>query len=126
MGVGVGPIDAVEAVNSGADMFDCVAPTKLARSGYLYQGKLAGKPGKFRFESEFHKARMDISKKMFELDERPIDEKCDCSVCKQGYTRAYLRHLYRTRELLFYRLASIHNVRVMIRICGEMRERIIG
>ena len=126
MGVGVGPIDAVEAVNSGADMFDCVAPTKLARSGYLYQGKLVGKPGSFKFESEFHKARIDISKKMFELDEGPIDKECDCMVCKKGYTRAYLRHLYRTKELLFYRLASIHNVRMMIRVCEQMRERIIG
>lgn len=125
MGVGVGPIDAVEAVNSGADMFDCVAPTKLARSGYLYQGKLAGKPGSFKFESEFRKARMDISKKIFELDEGPIDKECDCEVCKSGYTRAYLRHLYRTKELLFYRLGSIHNIRMMIRVCEEMREKII-
>ncbi|MFC1653268.1 tRNA guanosine(34) transglycosylase Tgt [Patescibacteria group bacterium] len=126
MGVGVGPIDAVEAVNSGADMFDCVAPTKLARSGYLYHGKLFGKPGKFKFESEYRKARIDISKKVFELDQTPPDENCDCYTCKKGYTRAYLRHLYRTRELLYYRLASIHNLRTMIRVCEQMREVILN
>lgn len=125
MGVGVGPRDAVEAIKSGADMFDCVAPTKLARSGYLYHGRLTGEVGKWQFESDFLKDRIDISKERFKEDAAVIDDDCDCWTCKSGFSRAYLRHLYRTSELVYYRLASIHNVRVMIRVCDQIREQIL-
>jgi queuine tRNA-ribosyltransferase len=130
MGVGVKPSDVVAAVRSGADMFDCVAPTKLARTGMLYSGRLRGLDqsglDKVRFESEFDNERLVIEKKQFELDERPIDEECNCYTCSHGFSRAYLRHLFRSRELLYYRLASIHNVSMMIRTAQQLRQFIVG
>jgi queuine tRNA-ribosyltransferase len=129
MGLGVKPSDIVAAVKSGADMFDCVAPTKLARTGMLYTGSLVGLDGtsidQVRFESEDSNERIVIEKKQYETDHRPIDEHCDCYTCSHGFSRAYLRHLYRSKELLYYRLASIHNVRMMIRVSEQLRDFII-
>jgi len=129
MGLGVKPSDIVAAIKSGADMFDCVAPTKLARTGMLYTGKLVGLDGDslsaIRFESEYENERLVIEKKEFETDDRPIDEGCDCYTCTHGFSRAYLRHLCRAKELLYYRLASIHNIRMMIRVTEQMREFIL-
>lgn len=121
MGVGVNPIDVVEAVKSGADMFDCVAPTRLARMGNLYTGKLTG----FGFESEFEKGRLNIANSRFKKDKKPIDNSCDCHVCQMGYSRAYLRHLFKAKELLYYRLASIHNTRFMLRLTQMLRQEIL-
>lgn len=101
MGVGVRPSDIRSVIKAGADMFDCVAPTRLARCGLLYN-------------CESKNERIDINQSKFKLDKNPIDPLCDCSTCK-NYTRGYLHHLFKCRELLFYRLASIHNLRVMIR-----------
>lgn len=130
MGVGVKPSDAVAAVKSGADMFDCVAPTKLARTGLLYTGRLVGldQPDftKVRYESEYANERIVIEKKEFEHDERPIDVDCGCYTCAHGFSRAYLRHLYRSRELLYYRLASIHNVYQMVHTVALLRRYILG
>lgn len=128
MGVGVKPSDIVSVILSGADIFDCVAPTRLARTGYLYHGCLTGLDGKninkADFASEFPKERLDIGKSVYKNDTKVILDGCDCYTCVQGFTRAYLHHLYKCRELLYYRLASIHNLRVMIRVCEEMRKRI--
>lgn len=101
MGVGVRPSDLISVIKAGADMFDCVAPTRLARCGLLYN-------------RESKTERIDISKSIYALDKNPIDPECDCSTCKT-YTRAYFHHLFKCRELLFYRLASIHNLRMMIK-----------
>jgi len=101
LGVGVRPSDLIAAVQAGADMFDCVAPTRLARAGLLYQ-------------PESPTERIDISQSQFRLDTKPVDPACDCSTC-QHHSRAYLHHLFKCRELLYYRLASIHNLRTMIR-----------
>jgi queuine tRNA-ribosyltransferase len=100
MGVGVKPSDLVSVIKAGADMFDCVAPTRLARCGQLYN---------LDSKTEY----IDIGKSGFKLDKNPIDNTCDCYSCK-NFTRAYLHHLFKSRELLFYRLASIHNLRIMI------------
>jgi queuine tRNA-ribosyltransferase len=102
MGVGVYPDDVLSVIKAGADMFDCVAPTRLARCGQLY------------LKSE-KKQYIDISQIKFRLDRHPIDSDCDCYTCNSGFTRAYLHHLFKSRELLYYRLASIHNLRTMIR-----------
>lgn len=127
MGVGVGPRDVIGAIVSGVDMFDCVAPTKLARTGYLYHGKLEGNsPTTWRFASEYPKERINISKAEFTTDSKPIDENCDCYTCVNGFSRAYLRHLFRSSELVYYRLASIHNLRVMIRLCEDIRAQMIS
>ncbi len=100
MGVGVKPSDAIAAVTAGADMFDCVAPTRLARCGLLYN-------------LEYPKERLDISKAIFKQDKKPIVINCDCYTCR-NFTRGYLHHLFKCKELLYYRLASIHNLRMMI------------
>ena len=92
MGVGT-PADLVECVGRGIDMFDCVLPTRNARNGMLFtrQGKLVIKNARFR------------------EDARPVDEQCQCYTCRT-YSRAYLRHLYMAREILSYRLNTVHNL----------------
>jgi len=133
MGVGRDPQDIVDMALSGTDIFDCVAPTRLARNGTLYHGYLEGdsfdpgSPNRIRFVSEFNtKGRLLIVNAQFKKDQKPIMEGCNCETCKAGYTRAYLRHLFKSQELLYYRLASIHNVRFMIRLCEEIREKLLA
>ena len=119
MGLGRDPDNIVEIIKAGIDMFDCVAPTRLARNGALYHGEIRGD----KFESEFSNGRLNISNTRFDKDKSPIMEACDCYTCRAGYTRGYLNHLYRSKELSYYRLASIHNVRFMVRLAEEMREK---
>lgn len=126
MGLGRDPQDIVDAVEAGFDMFDCVAPTRLARNGALYTGSLQTVEGKRTVVSEFAKCRLPIANARFALDTAPIQEECDCYTCTSGYTRAYLHHLYKTKELSYYRLASIHNVRFMIRLCETLRQEILA
>jgi len=101
MGVGTRPSDLTSVFKAGVDMCDCVAPTRLARCGLLYN-------------LEAPNQRIDISKSKFKSDKNPVDNTCDCTTCRD-YTRAYLHHLFKSHELLFHRLASIHNLRVMIK-----------
>jgi len=131
MGLAQHPQDVVDAVLGGADMFDCVAPTRIARNGALYQGRLdftnSDKP---RFISEFEGGRVRIGGSRFATDTLPLwgddrRDECDCATCQAGYTRAYLHHLYKTKELSYYRLASIHNVRFMIRLTEQLRAWIL-
>jgi queuine tRNA-ribosyltransferase len=107
MGLGLRPSDITRAIKAGFDMFDCVAPTRLARNGSLYVSPDINS-----------NERIDISKTLYKLDEQPIDPSCDCSTCHK-YTRAYLHHLFKCQELLYYRLASIHNLRFMIEMTGN-------
>ena len=103
--MGIGSLDYIlEAIGQGVDMFDCVLPTRLARHGALMttQGRINIKDGEY------------------EKDFSPIDSSCDCTTCKR-YTRAYLRHLYRSDELLGKRLMSIHNLRFLIKIVEGAR-----
>ena len=125
MGLGRDPQDIVDAVQMGFDMFDCVGPTRLARNGALYHGQLEQVGNSFKFVSEFNHGRLNIGRTNFKTDDGVILEGCDCYTCKAGYTRAYLNHLYKTQELSYYRLASIHNVRFMIRLTEEMRAGIL-
>ncbi len=125
MGLGRDPEDIVAAVQMGFDMFDCVGPTRLARNGALFYGHLAEKGGKFVFESPHHHGRLNIRRQEFSHDTRVIMEDCDCTTCQAGYTRAYLNHLYKNHELSYYRLASIHNVRCMMRLTEQLREEIL-
>jgi queuine tRNA-ribosyltransferase len=125
MGLGSNPQDILDAVSYGFDMFDCVAPTRLARNGALYNGKLKIENGQLKIESEFGKNRLLIGNKRFETDTSVIQDGCDCYTCTSGYSRGYLHHLFKTQELSYYRLASIHNVRFMIRLCEELRKGIV-
>ena len=108
MGVG-SPEDLVECVASGVDMFDCVLPTRVARSGALFT--LDG--------------RVNVLGARFKRLEAPIQAGCDCFTCR-NYTAAYVHHLFKARELLAYRLASVHNLRFVVRLAEEMRAAIIG
>ncbi len=107
MGVGT-PEDLVENVARGVDMFDCVMPTRNARNGTLF--------------TSFGK--INIKAARFKEDEAPIDPKCGCMVC-QTYSRAYLCHLYRAKELTYFRLGTIHNLYYYLNLMKQMREAIL-
>ncbi len=106
MGVG-SPEDLVNGVARGIDMFDCVLPTRLGRNGALFTDD----------------GRANIRNARFAEDPDPIDRGCDCQTCKR-FSMAYLHHLFRTDELLGYRLASIHNIRYLVRLTERMRAAI--
>lgn len=106
MGVGT-PAALIESVIRGVDIFDCVLPTRIARNGTTMTSK----------------GRLVVKKAKYARDWRPIDEKCDCYTC-QNYSRAYIRHLIKTDEILGLRLASIHNLRFLIRLMEQTREAI--
>lgn len=117
MGVGE-PVDLLEGVKRGIDIFDCVSPTRLARHGNaLVPGiKDAGISG-------FKENRMNLKNAKFTDDFTPIDKDCDCYTCK-NYTRAYLHHLVKCDEQFGASLLSIHNIRFLIRLTEKMREAI--
>ena len=106
MGVGT-PEDIVENVARGVDMFDCVMPTRNARNGTLFTS--FGKLG--------------IKNAGFISDHEPIDPHCECYTCKR-YSRGYLNHLFRARELTFFRLASIHNLHYYLNLMKQIRAAI--
>lgn len=121
MGLGLKPSDVLSAITLGIDMFDCVAPTRLARNGALYTGKVILKNKQYSFESDSPNERINIGNKQYGTDAKPIDPDCDCDTC-QHFTRAYLHHLFRSRELLYYSLASIHNLRMMLKTVEDAKE----
>ena len=113
--LGVGEIDDIfSLVEEGVDTFDCVMPTRLGRMGHLLVKDSKLKDCGFT---------VDITKAEFAEDSRPIDETCDCFVCK-NYHRAYLHHLFRTKELLAYRLATYHNLYFLERLLKQIRQAI--
>src|SRR5216110_3448885 len=103
MGVGF-PEDLVAAVERGVDLFDCVAPTRNGRNGSAFTPD-----GPVNIRNAEHRE-----------DSRPLDETCDCETCTT-FSRGYLRHLFIAEELLGLRLLSLHNVRYLIRLAGEMQ-----
>jgi len=107
MGVGT-PEDIIEAIDRGVDMFDCVMPTRNARNGYLF--------------TSFGTLRIKNAK--YKLDENPIDPECNCYTCK-NYSRAYLNHLFKAKELTYFRLASIHNLHYYLTLVKNAREAIM-
>ena len=108
MGVG-SPEDLVEGVHRGVDIFDCVLPTRVARHGSALT----------RF------GRLNLRNQEFRADERPIADECECFTCKQ-HSRAYLRHLIVTRELLAHTLLSLHNLHTLIQHMAAMRRAILA
>ena len=107
MGVGT-PEDIIEAIDRGVDMFDCVMPTRNARNGSLF--------------TSFGTIKIKNAK--YKLDDSPIDENCNCYTCK-NFSRAYLNHLYRAKELTYFRLASIHNLHYYLNLVKEARNAIL-
>ena len=109
--LGIGQIeDIFAAVKRGIDTFDCAAPTRIARNGTLFVKGAA-------------RHRINLRNARFRSDSRPIDEACDCFACRH-HSRAYLRHLHLTGELSYYRLATIHNLRFLVRLMRDIREAI--
>jgi queuine tRNA-ribosyltransferase len=107
MGVG-SPEDLFEGVSRGIDLFDCVLPTRVARNGGLLT----------------RKGRINIRNAGFAEDPAPIEHGCDCYTCRH-FSRAYLRHLIRANEVLGLRLATVHNLRFMLRLMAEIRSSIL-
>lgn len=125
MGVGLHPQNLIDAVAHGADMFDCVAPTRNARHGALYAGKIVKKGDWLAYEAEGGSDRLLIKKKIYEKDESPIIDSCDCYTCK-NHTRAYLHYLFKNRSWLYHTLASTHNVHTMHAVCDAMRACVLS
>lgn len=106
MGVGT-PEDLLEAVSHGVDMFDCVMPTRNGRTGSAFTSS----------------GKLNIRNAKFALDESPLDENCPCSVCRR-YSKAYLRHLYQTGEMLAAMLISHHNLAFFLNLMRNVREAV--
>ena len=108
MGVG-SPEDLVECVARGMDLFDCALPTRVARNGAV-------------FTSE---GRVDVNNQRFRDQAGPLQEECDCYACS-NFSAAYVHHLFKSRELLGLRLATIHNLRFILRLMERMRADIVN
>jgi queuine tRNA-ribosyltransferase len=106
MGIG-DPVGIVDVIERGVDLFDCVLPTRLARTGSA-------------FTSE---GRLNLRNRRFANDLGPLDPTCDCTACR-SYSRAYLRHLVNQREITAMMLLSEHNLRILIRLCADARTAI--
>lgn len=106
MGVGE-PIDIIDGVIRGIDIFDCVLPTRLARHGNAFTNT----------------GKINIKNSKYKEDFTPIDEHCDCYACK-SYTKAYIRHLITASETFGARLLSIHNIRFLIKLVEDIRTNI--
>ena len=107
MGVGT-PRDIITGISMGVDMFDCVLPTRNARNGTLYtsQGKI------------------NIRRKEYEKDMTPLDSECSCYTCRT-FTKAYLRHLTVAKEILAFRLHSLHNLTYFLSLIRDARQAIV-
>jgi queuine tRNA-ribosyltransferase len=106
MGVGT-PLDLVEAVANGVDMFDCVLPTRNARKGTVLTSR----------------GKLVVKNATYAEDQRPLDPDCACYACRR-FTRAYIRHLFATGEILGMRLASLHSLAFLLGMMRDMRESI--
>jgi queuine tRNA-ribosyltransferase len=106
MGVGF-PEDLIEGIRRGVDLFDCVAPTRMGRNGAVFT----------------RDGRLNIKRTEFRTDPRPLDPECDCSACSR-FTRAYIRHLFVSEEILGLRLLSLHNVHFLLSLARAARQAI--
>ena len=106
MGVGT-PANILEAVERGVDFFDCVYPARNGRHGHAYTNH----------------GKMNLMNKKYELDDRPLDETCDCPTCRK-YSRAYIRHLLKAKEMLGLRLMVTHNLYFYNSMMEEIRDAI--
>jgi len=108
MGVGF-PEDVIEGIKRGVDLFDCVAPTRMGRNGTVFTAT----------------GRLNIKRAEFRNDPRPLDETCDCETCTR-FSRAYIRHLFVSEEILGHRLLSLHNVHFLLSLARTARNEIAG
>ena len=108
MGVGL-PEDLLAAIGCGMDMFDCVIPTRYARSASVFTTR----------------GRLRLTHRRYRRDAYPIDSSCDCMACAGGFSRAYLHHLFAANEVLSAILCSVHNVRFYEKLVGDARAAIV-
>lgn len=107
--LGIGePMDFFGGIENGCDLFDCVAPTRMARNGTLHT----------------QNGRINIMNAKFTTDFTPIDSECECYTCK-NYTRAYVAHLFRAKEMLASTLSTIHNLHFIVKLVDDIRQSII-
>jgi queuine tRNA-ribosyltransferase len=106
MGVGT-PEDLLAGIAAGIDMFDCVLPTRCARNGLLFTSR----------------GKLTIRNARFAANGAPVDPACGCYTCRT-FTRAYLRHLFKSEEILGLRLNTIHNVSYYLALMAEARQAI--
>ena len=106
MGVGT-PVNIIEAVARGVDFFDCVMPSRNARHGHIFTSK----------------GILNLFNVKYERDERPLDEACQCPTCR-NFSRAYIRHLFKAKEMLAMRLAVMHNLYFYNTMMAEIRDAI--
>jgi queuine tRNA-ribosyltransferase len=106
MGVGT-PLDILEGIEAGVDMFDCVLPSRNARNGTLFTSR----------------GKVNIKRAEFREDDAPLDPECGCYTCR-NFSRAYLRHLYTAGEILSYRLNTIHNLAFFLETARKAREAV--
>ena len=107
MGVGT-PLDILHAIEQGVDMFDCVLPTRNARNGTLYTSE----------------GKINIKRQQYAEDDSPLDPKCNCYACRT-FSKAYLRHLFVSQELLAFRLNSLHNLTYFLNMVKGARKAIL-
>lgn len=108
MGVGT-PVNILEGVRRGVDLFDCVMPSRNARHGHLFTSK----------------GIINISNAKYELDDSPIDDECDCFACR-NFSKAYIRHLQKSQEALGLHLAVMHNLRFYNKMMEDIREALLN
>ena len=106
MGVGT-PENILEAVERGVDFFDCVLPARNGRHAHVYTNK----------------GKLNLLNARYELDDTPIDDECQCPTC-QRYSKAYIRHLFKAKEMLAMRLCVIHNLYFFNNLMEEIRNSI--
>ena len=106
MGVGT-PLDLLEGVQAGVDMFDCVLPSRNARNGTLFTSV----------------GKVNIKRAEFAENDTPLDPNCDCYTCR-NFSKSYLRHLYMAKELLSYRLNTYHNLYFYLNLMKQIRSAI--
>lgn len=115
--LGVGEVDDIfEITERGIDTFDCVIPTRMGRTGFAFIS-----PPEGNLKNRF---RIDIAKSKWQTSKLPLDKNCACVVCK-NYTRGYINHLFRSRELLAYHLLSYHNTYFIINLTKKIRQAIL-
>jgi queuine tRNA-ribosyltransferase/7-cyano-7-deazaguanine tRNA-ribosyltransferase len=115
--LGIGEVDDLfELIERGIDTFDCVVPTRLGRTGFFFIAP--------PFGSVKNRFRADIDKPQFIQDQKPLDPNCKCYTC-QNFTRGYMHHLFRSRELLSYTLLSLHNVYFLVNLTRQIRKAIL-
>jgi queuine tRNA-ribosyltransferase len=135
--LGVGQFDdIIDLVRYGIDTFDCVEPTRLARMGTIYESgqglsqffsrKCSGVPVCCRDPLNLDTCpanKLDINKNIYQNNLEPVDKNCQCWVC-QNFSKAYLHHLFKQKEILGYTLATYHNLFIMERFMGLIRQAI--